>query len=75
MWESRVLWAISKGGGKSGKAGFAFPRFPRSRHLHSCVWLIAGFLFPLCGALEAITVFSGVDDVRLIGNAIDQRFA
>ena len=37
--------------------------------------LAAAFLFFLCGPLEAVAVFSGVDDVRLIGNAIDQRLA
>jgi hypothetical protein len=36
MWKSRRLLArFPKRGGKSGKAVFAFPRFPPRRHFHS----------------------------------------
>jgi hypothetical protein len=35
MWESRPpLARFPRGRGKRGKAVFAFPRFPRTRHFH-----------------------------------------
>ena len=35
LWECGNRGAISKGGGKRGKPGFGFPRFPPPRHFHN----------------------------------------
>jgi hypothetical protein len=68
MWKTRL--AFSKGGGKGGKAGFAFPRFPRTVISTALRWLGrgGGFAF-LGGTAEPVAVTAGFDDVRLIGDA------
>ena len=77
LWECgnlAVFARFPRGGGKSGKAGFAFPRFPRARHFHNAC-LFARRLPLQRGAFEAIAVMTGFDDVSLVGNAIHQGLA
>ena len=61
--------------GRVGKRVLLFHAFHGPGIYTAVFALAAAFLFFLCGPLEAVAVFSGVDDVRLIGNAIDQRLA
>ena len=62
-----------RGGANSVKPVCGFARFPRARHLHS---FVAELLLPLLRrAFEAVAILPGLDDVGLIGDAIDQSFA
>ncbi len=64
-----------KDGGKGGKAEVGFPCFPQARISTAPLLLCFGsFLLPLESPSKAIRFSSGFEDVRSIGDAIQQGF-
>ena len=76
MWESRWGCGISKGGGKHGKPGW-FSMLSRARHFHGLVLVgrFSSFLPFVDGSAEAVGLGAGFQNVRSIGDSIEQCLA
>jgi hypothetical protein len=77
MWESRRFCGISKGGGKGGKPGFRLSMLSTGRHFHGLLvcCCFSSFLLSCESPPEAIGFGSGLEDVRSVGDSVQQRLA
>src|SRR3954463_6152525 len=76
MCKSRWSGGIYKDGGKGGKAVCGFPRLSTGRHFHgSFLCCFGSFLLSIESPSKAVRFGSGFQDVRPVGDTIQQCFA